>query len=136
MLLHRVLRIRQSKRRTIDPHFRDTENILGGVLPWEAYCFDALIRGNFIMTDERLKAAAALVNDAMVRYYDQYFDPDQQPEFSRHFEKKMKQLFWRISHPRLYQLMCCTASTLPLIIIGAGIAWIVGISAKHRDKGA
>lgn len=87
------------------------------------------------MTDERLKAAAASVNDAMVRYYDQYFDPDQQPEFSRRFEKKMKQLFWRISHPRLYQFMYHTASIFPVIIIGAGIVWTVGISAKHGGKG-
>ena len=32
---------RQSKRSTINLHFREIENILGDELPWEAYCFDA-----------------------------------------------------------------------------------------------
>lgn len=97
--------------------------------------FDDFRGGNLIVTDERLKAAAALAHDAMVRYYDQDFDPDQQPEFSHRFEKKMKWLLWRISHPYLYQFMYRTASIFPVIIIGAVIAWLVGISAKHGGRG-
>lgn len=62
---------RKSKQQTINLHFHEIEHILGDVLPWEAYCFDAF------WYDDSLERTSPLWNEEGFPYQTFYFsEPD------------------------------------------------------------
>lgn len=86
-----------------------------------------------MITDEVLAQAAAELADAINESL-----PDTSEcihHFSARFERKMKGLIHRFSHPMLYRTLRSVASTLLVIMIGLGSIFTVSEEARELVLG-
>ena len=81
-----------------------------------------------MITDEMMAAAAAEMNDAMLRSLPK--PEDCQHEFSRKFEKKMKWVIYRTDHPLQFRILQKVASVI--LVLFLGFATIMAISPTAR----
>ena len=81
-----------------------------------------------MLTDKLLAAAAAEVNEAMLRVLPE--PGDCTPEFSSRFEQKMRRVLRRGNHPAAYRVMHRAASIVLVLLIG--FASILAVSPTVR----
>ena len=83
-----------------------------------------------MITDERLRAAAARSCEIYVSRLEQGYDPENQHEYSSEFERKIKKLKRKANHPILYRTMQRVASIILAILISGTAFLTVNTEAR------
>ncbi len=88
-----------------------------------------------MITDEMLRQAAQIANEALVQNAEHDYDPEHPHTFSPAFEKKMRRLVHRTKHQMFYKAIQRVAAVFLVLLIGSSIWLSVDVEAREAVFG-